>query len=42
MNTSKRVIKDMLRNQALFKEFTDYIKPYKDLEEGKKKYSSKS
>lgn len=33
MHTSKRVIKDMPRNQALFKELTDYTKSYKDLEE---------
>ena len=33
MNTSKRVIKDMPRNQALFKELTDYTKSYKDLEQ---------
>ena len=36
MNTSKRVIKDMPRNQALFKELTDYTKSYKDLEKEKK------
>lgn len=33
MHTSKRVIKDMPRNQALFKELTDYTKSYKDLEQ---------
>ena len=38
MNTSKRVIKDMPRNQALFKELTDYTQSYKDLE-NEKKYS---
>ena len=32
MNTSKRVIKDIPNNQALFKELTDYTKSYKDLE----------
>ena len=32
MNTSKRVIKDIPRNQALFKELTYYTKSYKDLE----------
>ena len=31
MGTSKRVIKDMPRNQALFKELTDSTKSYKDL-----------
>ena len=36
MNTSKRVIKDIPRNQALFKELTDYTKSYKDLENEKK------
>ena len=36
MNTSKRVIKDMSRNQALFKELTDYTKSYKDLENEKR------
>ena len=36
MNTSKRVIKDMTRNQALFKELTDYTKSYKDLENEKR------
>ena len=36
MNTSKRVIKDMPRNQALFKELTDYTKSYKDLENEKR------
>ncbi len=29
MNASKRVIKDMPNNQALFKELTDYTKGYK-------------
>ena len=33
MHTSKRVIKDMPRTQALFKELTDYTKSYKDLEQ---------
>lgn len=36
MNTSKRVIKDMPRNQALFKELTDYTQSYKDLENQKR------
>jgi len=36
MNTSKRVIKDMPRNQALFKELTDYTQSYKDLESEKR------
>lgn len=36
MNTSKRVIKDMPNNQALFKELTDYTKSYKDLENEKR------
>ncbi len=36
MNTSKRVIKDMPRTQALFKELTDYTKSYKDLENEKR------
>ena len=36
MNTSKRVIKDMTRNQALFKELTDYTQSYKDLENEKR------
>ena len=36
MNTSKRVIKDMSRNQALFKELTDYTQSYKDLENQKR------
>ena len=36
MNTSKRVIKDMPNNQALFKELTDYTKGYKDLENEKR------
>ena len=31
MHTSKQVIKEMPRNQALFKELTDYTKSYKDL-----------
>lgn len=38
MNTSKRVIKDMLRNQALFKELTDYTQSYKDLENEKRNF----
>ena len=33
MHTSKKVIKDMLRSQALFKELTDYTRVYKDLEQ---------
>ncbi len=33
MHTSKQVIKEMPRNQALFKELTDYTKLYKDLEQ---------
>ena len=36
MNTSKKVIKDIPRNQALFKELTDYTKSYKDLESEKR------
>ena len=36
MNTSKKVIKDIPRNQALFKEPTDYTKSYKDLENEKR------
>lgn len=36
MNTSKRVIKDMPNNQALFKELTDYTKGYKNLENEKR------
>ena len=36
MNTSKRVIKDIPRNQALFKELNDYTKSYKDLENEKR------
>ena len=36
MNTSKRVIKDIPKNQALFKELTDYTKNYKDLENEKR------
>ena len=36
MNTSKKVIKDIPRNQALFKELTDYTKSYKDLENEKR------
>ena len=36
MNTSKRVIKDMPRNQALFKDLTDYTLIYKDLENEKR------
>ena len=31
-NTSRRVIKDMPKNQALFKELADNTKSYKDLE----------
>ena len=33
MHTSKKVIKDMPRSQALFKELTDYTRGYKDLEQ---------
>ena len=33
MHTSKQVIKEMPRNQALFKELIDYTKSYKDLEQ---------
>ncbi len=33
MHTSKKVIKDMPRSQALFKELTDYTRVYKDLEQ---------
>lgn len=33
MHTSKRVIKDMPRSQALFKELTDYTQTYKDIEQ---------
>lgn len=40
MNTSKRVIKDMPNNQALFKELTDYTKSYKNLDIKKTRYSS--
>ena len=36
INTSKKVIKDIPRNQALFKELTDYTKSYKDLENEKR------
>ena len=36
MNASKRVIKDMPNNQALFKELTDYTKGYKNLENEKR------
>ena len=36
MNTSKKVIKDIPRNQALFKELADYTKSYKDLENEKR------
>ena len=36
MNTSKKVIKDIPRNQVLFKELTDYTKSYKDLENEKR------
>ena len=36
VNTSKRVIKDMPRNQALFKELTDYTQSYKVLENEKR------
>lgn len=32
MNTSKRVIKDMPSNQALFKELEDYTKNYREME----------
>ncbi len=33
MKTSKRVLKDIPHNKALFKELNDYTKSYKDLEE---------
>ena len=33
MHTSKKVIKDMPRSQALFKELTDYTRVYKDIEQ---------
>ena len=36
INASKKVIKDIPRNQALFKELTDYTKSYKDLENEKR------
>ena len=36
MNTSKRVIKEMPNNQALFEELTDYTSSYKDLESEKR------
>ena len=36
MDTSKRVIKEMSNNQALFQEFTDYIGSYKELETEKR------
>ena len=32
MNTSKRVIKDMPSNQALFKELEDYTQNYREME----------
>ena len=35
MNTSKRVIKDMPSNQALFKELEDYTKNYREMERQK-------
>ena len=35
MNTSKRVIKDMPNNQALFKELEDYTKNYREMEREK-------
>ena len=35
MNTSKRVIKDMPNNQALFKELEDYTKNYREIERQK-------
>lgn len=35
MNTSKRVIKDMPNNQALFKELEDYTKNYHEIERQK-------
>lgn len=35
MNTSKRVIKDMPSNQALFKELEDYTKNYREMEREK-------
>lgn len=33
MHTSKKVIKDMPRSQALLKELTDYTRVYKDIEQ---------
>lgn len=36
MNTSKRVIKEMPNNQALFQELTDYTSSYKELENEKR------
>ena len=33
MNTSKRVIKDMLNNQALFKELEDYTNHYREMKQ---------
>lgn len=36
MNTSKRVIKDMPKNQALFQELADYTRVYKALEKEKR------
>ena len=33
MHTSKKVIKDMPRSQALFKELTDYTRVYTDIEQ---------
>ena len=36
MNTSKRVIKEMPNNQALFEELTEYTSSYKDLENEKR------
>ena len=35
MNTSKRVIKDMPSNQALFKELEDYTQNYREMEKQK-------
>lgn len=35
MNTSKRVIKDMSSNQALFKELEDYTQNYREIERQK-------
>lgn len=36
INTLKWVFKDILKNQSLFKNLTDYVRNYKDLKNGKK------